>query len=128
MQSYPHYFRTSFVVEEHPNLHAYLRVQFRCQGLSSIEGVWFSYMIFTGDVSVLDSYRDPNNSTVLWEMSEDGLSLRYGSSTNLEIQSSSDEILDFIVEPGEYVWVHFMESAEEVNVSAVSVTLSILYK
>jgi hypothetical protein len=128
VSSYPYYYWTSFVVEGHPNVDAYLRVQFRCQGLSSIESAWFSYMLFAGNSSVLYVYHDPDNSTLRWEMEEHGLFLRFSSSTNLAFQTSSDEILDFIIEPGEYAWVHFLESSDHITAVSVSVTVSIVYK
>jgi hypothetical protein len=128
VSSYPYYYWTSFINEGSPNLDAYLRVQFRCQGVSSIESAWFSYMLFAGNASILNVYHDPNNATIRWTMSEQGLLLRFSSSTNLAFKASSDEILDFIVEPGEYAWVHFLESSDHITATSVSVTVSIVYK
>jgi hypothetical protein len=126
--SYPYYYCRFFAVDERANPNAYLRVQFRCEGLSSYEDAWFSYMLFYGNVSVLDVYHDPKNDTIRWTMSEQGLLLRFSSSTNLAFTASSDEILDFILEPEEYAWVHFLQSSDHITATSVSVTVSIVYK
>jgi len=125
VRSYPYYFRVAFEVEDHPSLDAYLRIKMECQGLSSTEDTWLNYRIYRGDVSILDTYHNPENSTVNWLMGEEGLALRHSSST---IRTSFSEVTDFILTPGEYVWVHYIISPANVTASVFSVTLSILYQ
>jgi len=96
-----------------------------CQGLSSTEGTWLNYRIYLGNVSILDTYHDPENSTVDWLMSEDGLTLRVSGAT---VQTSFNEVTDFILAPGEYVWVHYITSQVTVTADVFSVTLSIVYR
>jgi hypothetical protein len=120
---YPYYFRTAFEVSDHPALEAYLRIQMECQDLSNVDGTWFNFMLFRGNVSVLDTYHDPDNSTVRWLMSEDGLALRHSGGT---VITPYDEVKDSILIPGEYVWVHFT-SLENITARVLSVTLSIVY-
>jgi len=121
---YPHYFRTTFEVQDHPGLDAYLRIQMQCQELVETEGTWFNFMIFRGNVSVLDTYHDPDNSTVRWFMSEDGLELRYSGAT---VRTPYNEVKDAILAPGEYVWVHYLTSLENIT-ARMSVALSIVYR
>jgi hypothetical protein len=124
VRSYPYYFRTTFQVPEHPSLDAYLRIQMNCQGLSDIEGTWLHFRIYRGNISILDTYHDPENSTVNWLMGEDGLTLRHSAAT---IRTLFDEVQDFILTPGEYVWVHYITSPGNVTARMFSVALSIVY-
>ena len=126
--SYPNYYWTSFVVESRVDLDAYMRVQFRCQGVSSTVDAWFTYMVFIGNTSVLYYYHDPNNYTVRWEMKEHGLSIKFSSSTNLAFTLSRDETPDLKLEPGEYAWVYFLDSISYITATSVSVSVSIVYK
>lgn len=126
VKSYPYYFRTPFEVLDHPDLDAHLRVKMVCKGLSSTEGTWLNFVIYTGgNVSILDTYRDPDNATVNWFMREDGLTLLASSST---IRTSYDEVKDFILSPGKYVWVHYITSPVNVTASMFSVSVSIVYR
>ncbi|MBN2230134.1 MAG: hypothetical protein JW779_11150 [Candidatus Thorarchaeota archaeon] len=126
VKSYPYYFRASFEVKEHPSLDAYLRVQMICQGLSSTEDVLLNYILYTGgNVSILDFYHDPRNATVNWLMSEEGLSIRHGAGT---IQTFFDEIQNYSLTPGGYVWVHYISAPVSLTALVFSVTLSIVYK
>ncbi len=125
VRSYPYYFRAAFEVSDHSSLDAHLRIKMECQGLSSTEGTWLNYRIYLGNVSILDTYHDPENSTVDWLMSEDGLTLRVSGAT---VQTSFNEVTDFILAPGEYVWVHYITSQVTVTADVFSVTLSIVYR
>jgi hypothetical protein len=126
VKSYPYYFRTPFEVLDHPGLDAHLQVKMVCRGLSSTEDTWLNYIVYAGsNVSVLDTYRDPDNATVNWLMREAGLTLRFSAST---IRISSDEVTDLILAPGNYVWVHFITSPVNATASMFSVSVSIAYR
>ena len=126
VKSYPYYFRTPFEVPDHPGLDAHLRIRMVCRGLSSTEGTWLNYIIYEGsNVSILDTYRDPENATVNWLMHEAGLILRISAST---IRISFDEVTDFFLAPGNYVWVHFITSPVNATASMFSVGVSIVYR
>lgn len=127
VRSYPHYFRTFFIVEDNSNLNTRLRVKFDCQGLSSTTDAWFSYRLFFGNVSVFDVFHDPDNATVRWEMSEHGLLLRFSSSTNLAFGLTSDEIPDFTLAPGQYVWTHYIKSSSHITADTASVTVLLVH-
>ena len=129
-KSYPYYFRTPFEVPDHSGLNAYLRVKMVCKGLSSLEGTWINFMVYRGgNVSILDTYHDPDNSTVNWLMSEEGLSFLASVETGAMFRTSYDEVIDDItLAPGNYVCVHYITSPVNVTASMFSMSVSIVYR
>lgn len=127
VESYPYYFRTAFEVPNHPGMDAHPRIKLVCNGLSSTEYTWFAFVIYEGSsISILDTYHDPDNSTVNWMMGEEGLTLRASGATT---QTSYDEVIDFItLAPGNYVWVHYISSPVNVTAAVLSMSVSIVYR
>ena len=125
VRPYPHYYENKFNISGNaPDLH--LEVSFDCQGLSKTVDAQFTYMVFKGNVSVLDMLHDPANATVQSEMTARGLELEYKSSTNLAQVTKFDEVMPFAVGAGKYAWVSYIEASQGETVGSLTVTVSLV--